>query len=218
MTGIAVREAVRADRAAISACLARAFESDPVSRFLFPRDRSRLRRLGSFYRFVLELLSQHGAIHTDVLVRGAAVWRAPSPPEIDSLQAVRDSARMVSKLRFATRRAFTLEQIVGPARPVVPHWYLALIGTEPSEQGRGVGSALLAPILARCDREQLPAYLESSKAENIPFYERHGFRVKEELHVPNGPRLWPMLRKPVAPAPGRAPLNPGGGSAETPGV
>lgn len=194
--GIAVREAVRADRAAICACLARAFETDPVSCFLFPREASRRQRLGSFYRFVLDLLSQHGAVYTDERVRGAAVWRAPSPPSIRSLHAVRDGARMLLRLRSSVGRAFTLEQIVGPARPVTPHWYLALIGTDPCEQGRGVGSSLLAPVLARCDREQLPAYLESSKAENLPFYERHGFRVTEELRVPNGPRMWPMLRAP----------------------
>ena len=36
---------------------------------------------------------------------------------------------------------------------------------------------MISPILERCDHDGLPAYLESSKEKNIPFYRRHGFEV-----------------------------------------
>ena len=52
--------------------------------------------------------------------------------------------------------------------------------------------------LARCDAARLPAYLESSKERNVPFYERHGFRVTGELTIPGGgPTLWLMWRNPA---------------------
>ena len=58
--------------------------------------------------------------------------------------------------------------------------------------------ALLAPVLGRCDREGLPAYLESSKESNIAYYERFGFAVIGELQAaPGGPTLWPMWREPA---------------------
>jgi GNAT superfamily N-acetyltransferase len=81
--------------------------------------------------------------------------------------------------------------------PAAPHWYLQVLGTEPAEHGRGIGSALMAPVLERCDDEGVPAYLESSKERNIPYYERHGFRVTGELDLPKGgPPVWPMWRDP----------------------
>ena len=72
-----------------------------------------------------------------------------------------------------------------------------VLGTEPDLQGRGIGSQLLAPILARCDQERMPAYLESSKEKNLPLYERNGFKVTEEFTIPDGgPKLWLMWRDP----------------------
>ena len=55
---------------------------------------------------------------------------------------------------------------------------------------------MLAPVLERCDEEGLPAYLESSKESNIPYYQRFGWRVTRELPLKNGPSLWAMWRDP----------------------
>ncbi len=71
--------------------------------------------------------------------------------------------------------------------PKERHWYLQMLGTEPDAQSKGLGSAILAPVLERCDREGERVYLESSKERNIPFYARHGFAVTEEIQVP----AWP---------------------------
>ncbi len=49
------------------------------------------------------------------------------------------------------------------------------------QQGKGVGGALMRPVLEHCDAEGIPCYLESSKERNLPFYRRHGFEVVEEL-------------------------------------
>ena len=70
-------------------------------------------------------------------------------------------------------------------------------GTDPPAQGRGIGSALLAPGLELCDRDGLPAYLESSKERNVAFYSRFGFRVTDEVQMPGGgPKVWLMWRDP----------------------
>jgi GNAT superfamily N-acetyltransferase len=73
-------------------------------------------------------------------------------------------------------------------------------------QRRGLGSELLQPVLARCDAEQKLAYLETARAENLPFYARHGFRVVHVLDEPGFPKLWLMLREPAALLPGSSRL------------
>ncbi len=77
------------------------------------------------------------------------------------------------------------------------HWYLPTLGVDPLSQGRGVGGALLQPVLARADAEGLFCYLETEKEINVTFYRRHGFEVVVEDDFPNGGiHFWTMRRHP----------------------
>jgi GNAT superfamily N-acetyltransferase len=58
--------------------------------------------------------------------------------------------------------------------PSEPHWYLPLIGVDPTLRGKGYGSSLMEHALIQCDHDKKPAYLESSNPKNMTLYERHG--------------------------------------------
>jgi ribosomal protein S18 acetylase RimI-like enzyme len=89
-----------------------------------------------------------------------------------------------------------LERMEKRHPPDRSHWYLFILGTEPAAQGRGLGSALLAQVLARVDADGMPAYLESSSERNIAWYGRHGFEITGEVAIGGGPRIWLMWREP----------------------
>jgi predicted GNAT family N-acyltransferase len=90
-----------------------------------------------------------------------------------------------------------VSELMKREHPEEPHWYLAVIGSDPSVRGKGFGNALMRSRLERCDAEYAPAYLESSKPENVPYYERFGFEVTGEFRLPDGgPPLIPMWRTP----------------------
>ena len=83
-------------------------------------------------------------------------------------------------------------------RDVPPeHWYLFVLGVEPDRQGQGVGGKMIAPILERADKDQLPCYLETMKERNVTFYQKHGFEVIVDDVFPDGPRYWTMKRTPI---------------------
>ncbi|PWI42605.1 GNAT family N-acetyltransferase [Streptomyces sp. ICBB 8177] len=130
-------------------------------------------------------------------IQGAALWDPPGQwrnPAWRELLALPGYARL-----FGRRLAVAGETVatLAAAHPEEPHWYLAVLGTEPAAQGRGVGAVLLRSRLEVCDREGTPAYLESSKDRNVPYYERFGFRVTGEITIPHGgPTTWAMWRIP----------------------
>jgi ribosomal protein S18 acetylase RimI-like enzyme len=188
---------VRAEEvSAVFGALARAFEDDPVTAFLFPDVSSRIDRLLSFYRVTTPWLTEGGRFFTDAGLCGGAIWQAPRPARVGAARTLLRLLRTGLVLRGRARAGLVLAQAIESTRVPQPHWYLGILGTQPEDQGRGIGSELIEPILEVCDRAREIAYLESSKAANIPFYERHGFEVTAEIEVPRGPVLWSMVRQP----------------------
>jgi GNAT superfamily N-acetyltransferase len=194
-----VRPATRDDLRAVGESLAAAFFDDPVWRFLVPADRKWTSGLPYLFRHAVRPRIGAGAWVSDD-AGAAAIWTPPggTPSPLRDLTALPRSATIFGLRSFDGLR---FQSAMRKHRPPGPHWYLAILGTRPEQQGRGLGTAVLQPALARCDADGLPAYLESSKETNIPFYERHGFHVVDELRpVAAAPPLWAMTREPHPPA------------------
>lgn len=198
ITAWSVREAGLDERVQVSATLANALARDPVFRWLFPSQRrreTRMRRL-----FALELAhwvfpAGGRALTTDDF-RGANV---ELPPGRSKMAMPLSGAIGLVRL-FGTRlpRAGRVQAFFDRTHLQEPHYYIRTLGVATRFQGQGLGTALLAPTLARCDQEGVPAYLEASTERSAALYERLGFVHLGELRIPDGgPPFWPMQRPPV---------------------
>ena len=187
------------DVPAAVATFVRAFYDDPLLAYMFPDLRTRGRSVRRFFKFQLtRTYLPRGLAYTTEDCRSVALWL---PPKARAAGGVRDLVGQLRLLFILGRRvgaALQVVQLVEARHPRAPHYYLGGLGTDPDWQGKGLGSAVLGPVLERCDREGMPAYLESSKESNISFYRRHGFQVTGEVSLPEGSvRLWLMWREPV---------------------
>lgn len=183
----------------VGTTLAAAFADDPLWTWLSAPSPHRQDRAAAW--FTKEAAMQHAG-HGEVLVddqlRGAAVWSPPGRWKTawsDTVGLARPSLRL---FRGRTVRALRILSAMEGAHPTDPeHWYLAILGTDPAHQGHGIGGALIEAVTSRCDAEGLPAYLESSKEQNVGFYRRHGFEVTKEQTFDGGPSIWLMWRDPT---------------------
>jgi ribosomal protein S18 acetylase RimI-like enzyme len=176
--------------------LSRAFFDDPVAMWACRHDRLRPAMLERFHAVRLRQLVGEDEVWTVPGSASAALWAPPgrwrtTPREDIALTRSLLHPRLIARMPTVVRGLLGLERN-HPREP--PHWYLALLGTDPAAQGQGLGSAVLGPVLEQCDADGVGAYLESSKERNIAFYARHGFRVTGELRLPRGPTMWPMWR------------------------
>ena len=191
-----VRPANRSDHERIAAVLAAAFATDPPLSFLLPEDHGpRLRR---YFTALIPLYAAAGAIWTTRDGSGAALWIAPGQYPLTVRETLPVLPARLEVFGRWPRRGIGAQRALDRHHPHDPrHWYLDYIGVEPAGQGRGLGSALLAPMLARCDREGRGAYLNAGSPRSRHLYERHGFTVRSEFRLPfGGPPLWRMWREP----------------------
>ncbi|ASW88440.1 MULTISPECIES: GNAT family N-acetyltransferase [Mycobacterium avium complex (MAC)] len=198
-----VRPALKADVRELSRTLARAFYDDPVMVWLMPDQNKRT--VGLARLFATMTRHHHlgrGGVEVateDSGIGAAALWDPPGQwQETPGAQlAMTPTFLRVFGLRSMRGRA--VQELMKSVHPEEPHWYLAVIGSDPAVRGQGFGQALMRSRLDRCDAEYCPAYLESTKFENVPYYERFGFTVTREIVLPDGgPKMWAMWRAPRA--------------------
>ncbi|MCW2561003.1 MAG: family acetyltransferase [Mycobacterium sp.] len=203
MNSVAVRPATRADIDALSAALGRAFFDDPVMRWMLPDSALRRRKL---HRLFAAMTRYHHLSRGGVEVApdgdgigGAALWDPPGQWKTSRIDELRAMPTLLLAFGASLRRGLEVEELMKEAHPEEPHWYLAVVGSDPTVRGKGFGQALMRSRLDRCDAEHAPAYLESSNPDNVPYYERFGFGVTGEIELPSrdgnpGPSLVPMWR------------------------
>ena len=188
-----IRSATREETAPTIAAVVAAFITDPIARFAWPSVHDYLRCAPLAVREFAGGSFEHATAYVSADLCGAALWLPPGVhPNGAALEAVfRDTARR----EHLDGLLATFEQMER-SHPDEAHWYLPLIGVEPNAQGKGLGAELMRYAVARCDRQGMPAYLESSNPRNISLYLRFGFEVMGEIRIGAAPLVTPMLRPP----------------------
>ncbi|MEQ1763800.1 MAG: GNAT family N-acetyltransferase [Pyrinomonadaceae bacterium] len=170
-----------------------AFSTDPIARWTYPDPDQYLQFFPQFIRAFAGKSFEKGTAYLAPDFAGAALWLKPG---VESNEDALLGLIWESTSSDVQKDLFPMFEQMAAFHPESPHWYLPMIGVEPSRQGSGVGSALLQHSLANCDADGLPAYLESSNPKNLSLYERFGFEQIGVIRSGDAPPMFPMLRKP----------------------
>jgi ribosomal protein S18 acetylase RimI-like enzyme len=206
MPGLRLDERILMKREFTSASLVanRAFFNDPFFRFLSPNDRLRERGLTLFFRANLAHAGERARLITvrdgDDTIIGLSLWL----PTNDYPQTIATQLSQVpGTLRALYRRPRALVDgskylaAIAQSHPKELHWYLYLLVADPALQRRGVGTKLMEHGLAAIDAEGVGGYLETQNEDNLGYYRRFGYELRETLRpVKEGPPLFTMWRDP----------------------
>ncbi len=193
-----------ADRSAVVGALARAFYDDPLFNHFVADPVSQSKALLTFMGAGLADAAPFGEVwlaRAGAKLACAAVWLPPSAyprtlrrDMLSNLRGAPTFLRSGRRVAGALRLLAALDQAHHEVHE--PHYYLALLGTDPLFQRMGAGTAALRPVLDRCDTEGLSAYLETQKEDNLAYYARHAFELVRKVDVKGVPPIWTMLRPP----------------------
>ncbi|WND03126.1 GNAT family N-acetyltransferase [Temperatibacter marinus] len=184
------------ESALIGSIIGESFTGDPVNSWIFGDETDTLQ---AFYALLAKkLYLRKGFGHITQCHSAGTLWLSPHVRKHIPIYRSLDIAWLMATRSGITslQRGMSIDHTLDLKRPLVPHYYLFAIGTLPNSQGKGLGGMLMEAGLERADRERMPAYLESSKESNIPFYRHFGFEIVEEVKAtPEAPSLWLMWRE-----------------------
>lgn len=152
---------------AVTRTLTRAFQDDPVSRYLFPGDEERPRPLAWYLGSAVRYCQPYGEVYAAEGLDGVAAWLPPGKTRVSNPWHMLRSGMLSAPLKVkpsAFSRLIALGAYAEAAhKRCAPgrHWYLLVLGVEPASQERGIGGALLEPVLARADAGETPCYQET---------------------------------------------------------
>lgn len=181
------------DVGAVTGTLAEGFLDGDLAGWLIP-DRSTRRAVYAEYFWIFaEFFLQHGQVDITEDMDAVALWW-PVDQEL-SMDIPNYNERLAKVTGSAVGRFVLLDMTMHANHPTRrPHQYLAFLAVQPDRRSEGMGSALLAYRHARLDTHGAAAYLEATGVRNRDLYERHGYKRRDPLPIPNGPNLYPMWR------------------------
>jgi GNAT superfamily N-acetyltransferase len=191
--------------------LARAFENDPFFAHLFSK-----RKVKDHAKILIRLLilrnrTLDGLILTDHSEMPGYVALLDRPKNIRnvSLMTVLRLSIESSVLAFqipmnVLRFLSTYQKLTSSSAPNEPHYYLTMIGVDPSVQGKGLGTKVLNEIHTIVDASHppYPIALDTENHFNVAYYESFGYKLVDTKNI-EGVEIFCMTR----PASGYSTIN-----------
>lgn len=195
MNGVARAEPERID--VLASTFGQAFVNEPMMLWPMGLGGDIADALTRCFRYFLEEALRLGVVWDVADGKGAAVWVSPAQAPAWEAADPWNQARIGALTDDGGRRYDDFWAWVESRTPGEPLWLLDSIAVDPSSQGRGLGSALIAAGLTQAAAAGMPAFLSTGTRRNVDVYGRSGFRVVEEADAPGGgPHIWFMRRDP----------------------
>jgi GNAT superfamily N-acetyltransferase len=182
--------------------LARAFFNYPFMTYFQPDPAKREKSLAWYLGFTIRIGRKCGRILSTPEMEGVAIWLPPKACWVSTIQLIKTGMVAIPfrmGLKTCKRILANDHYIEAIRKKMAPkeHWYLWAVGVDPAYKHRGIGSALLKPILMEADKHGEVCYLETHLPANLPWYEKHGFEIVLEGEIPGySVPVWAMMRHP----------------------
>lgn len=197
-----MRRLEKVDFPRAKALLGRAFHDYNLMAYAQPNDRRRGPAVAHLYGALVWDCIVRGEAYANDAFTGITAWLGPGTDIANFWQQLRGGLLRLP-LGFGLRGFRRLIDYDEVGRRMHhqyapgPHWYLSVVAVEPNQQGRGIGSSMMGPMLAQADAQGMPCWLDTHQEQNVRLYQRHGFQVAERT-IPRGHEIpvYGMLRSP----------------------
>lgn len=162
--------------------LAHSFVDNKSVNYIIKQDKKRAQRLKNLMGYSFDVCHLFGDVFLSDNKKGCALILLPEKKKTNLKSILLDIELIVSCVGlFNIKKALDRETKIKKLHHKGLMYYLWFIGVDPDEQSKGIGSKLMGEIINEATSKQRPIYLETSTLKNIPWYEKFGFKIYNEL-------------------------------------
>ena len=172
------------DKSLIIDILTQSFESNKSVNYIVKQDRKRIKRIKALMDYSFEVCYEFGEVFLSNDRKACALVLFPDQKRTTLKSIILDLKLIFSCVGLSNiTKALSRESKIKQRQPKEPMYYIWFIGVDPGSQNSGIGSQLLKELLDESKRKQRRVFLETSTAKNIPWYQKFGFEVYDELDL-----------------------------------
>jgi GNAT superfamily N-acetyltransferase len=192
-----ITDATPSDIEQAVSCLAAAFANDPITGFLLEAGPGYPERVTHFFSLLMRArveLSMPVLVARDAATIHAAAMGYTTARPTWPRALTDDWDHFEKAIPGLTDRMAVYDEIAEKGKPSLPHYYLGVIGVDPTMHGLGIGAQLLRAFCDTSSSDQLSGgvYLETANPSNVRFYEHAGFAVTGQGSLGDA-TLWCMF-------------------------
>lgn len=174
--------AKRADKPRIVEVLCKAFPNDPQTKYILGSDGNRATKLKRLMAYAFEYGMINGNVEISDDGNAAAIWKNRHSGKMSVHLLVESILFLLTYGPSGLQRISAMEKRIAAFYPDnIGFRYLWILGTDPHQQGKGYGSAILSKAIREQELNQIPLYLETSSEANVKYYERKGFSLYHSI-------------------------------------
>ena len=164
--------------------LAASFDDNQSVNYIVKQDKKRTQRIRKLMAYSFDICYLYGEVFLADDKSACALILLPDKKKSNVKSILLDIKLIVSCIGISNiKKAMKRERKIKKSYPKELMYYLWFIGVEPDKQNMGIGSALIKKVIEEAHSKQRPVYLETSTLKNIPWYEKFGFKIYNELNL-----------------------------------
>ena len=187
-------KATNKDRDRVIGILAESFNDNQSVNYIIKQDKKRNHRIRKLMAYSFDVCYLFGDVFLSEDKGGCALILLPDKKKNNLKSILLDMNLIVSCIGISNiTKAMNRESKIKKLQTMKSMYYLWFIGVNPDQQNKGIGSSLIKDILEEAHSRQRPVYLETSTLKNVPWYEKFGFKIYNEINL--GYRLYFMKKE-----------------------
>ena len=164
--------------------LAESFNDNQSVNYIVKQDKKRNQRIRKLMAYSFDICYLYGEVYLTNDKSGCALILLPDKKKNNLKSILPDIKLIASCIGISNiKKAMVRESKIKKLQPKKLMYCLWFIGVEPDQQNRGIGSTLIKEVIEEAHSRQRPVYLETSTLKNIPWYEKFGFKIYNELNL-----------------------------------